>query len=109
MPAAELARQELEPLVKARRREPSVAEVGEWQDEQSGQRRPGATSRWNRGKDLSWGAAADREGGRGRLRHLQVGNTLPARHPFQAVADGQADDGGVSRSAGRRPPYDLGR
>ena len=26
----------------------------EWQDSAEGQRRPGATSRWNRGKDLSW-------------------------------------------------------
>jgi ATP-dependent DNA ligase len=30
------------------------ADWAEWQDKESDQRRPGATSRWNRGKDLSW-------------------------------------------------------
>ena len=29
-------------------------EWAEWQDKETDQRLPGATSRWNRGKDLSW-------------------------------------------------------
>jgi ATP-dependent DNA ligase len=30
------------------------ADWADWQDKETEQRRPGATSRWNRGKDLSW-------------------------------------------------------
>jgi ATP-dependent DNA ligase len=30
------------------------AEWAEWQEKETAQRLPGATSRWNRGKDLSW-------------------------------------------------------
>ena len=37
---------------------------------QNAQRVPGATSRWNRGKDLSWEPLAP-NGSRGRLDHLQ--------------------------------------
>ena len=50
---AELA-QELEPLREGAKESHPWQKWAEWQNEQSGQRRPGATSRWNRGKDLSW-------------------------------------------------------
>ena len=38
----------------------------EWQDQESAQRLPGATSRWNRGKDLSWEPIEHRPRLRGR-------------------------------------------
>jgi ATP-dependent DNA ligase len=52
---AELAK-ELEPLREGAKEGHPWQKWAEWQDEQSAkpQRRPGATSRWNRGKDLSW-------------------------------------------------------
>jgi ATP-dependent DNA ligase len=54
---AELA-QELEPLRKDAIKNHPWGEWAEWagygQADASGQRMPGATSRWNRGKDLSW-------------------------------------------------------
>ncbi len=55
---AELAKL-LEPLREGARENHPWARWAEWQDAQQhpaqgGQRRPGATSRWNRGKDLSW-------------------------------------------------------
>lgn len=43
---------ELEPLRKDARESHPWREWAEW--ENAGQRMPGATSRWNRGKDLSW-------------------------------------------------------
>jgi ATP-dependent DNA ligase len=42
----------LEPLREGAREAHPWREWAEWQGE--GQRMPGATSRWNRGKDLSW-------------------------------------------------------
>lgn len=48
---AQLAK-ELEPLRKDARAAHPWREWAEWEGE--GQRMPGATSRWNRGKDLSW-------------------------------------------------------
>ncbi|MBS2016719.1 MAG: ATP-dependent DNA ligase [Deltaproteobacteria bacterium] len=46
---------ELEPLREGAKEGHPWARWAEWQDEQAkAQRRPGATSRWNRGKDLSW-------------------------------------------------------
>ena len=49
---------ELEPLRKDAMKDHPWGEWAEWagygQAEASGQRMPGATSRWNRGKDLSW-------------------------------------------------------
>lgn len=52
---AQLAK-ELEPLRENAKEGHPWARWAEWQDEQAAQkqRRPGATSRWNRGKDLSW-------------------------------------------------------
>ncbi len=54
---AELAT-ELDPLRENARQDHPWAEWAEWaglgQADASGQRMPGATSRWNRGKDLSW-------------------------------------------------------
>jgi ATP-dependent DNA ligase len=46
--------QELEPLRENAREQHPWREWAEWQDADPGQRMPGATSRWNRGKDLSW-------------------------------------------------------
>ncbi len=45
--------EELAPLREDARASHPWAAWAEWQDE-SGQRMPGASSRWNRGKDLSW-------------------------------------------------------
>lgn len=52
---AELA-EELRPLREGAKETHPWQKWAEWQNEQheGGQRRPGATSRWNRGKDLSW-------------------------------------------------------
>ncbi len=52
---AELAK-ELEPLREGARENHPWKEWAEWQDDRhaADRRMPGATSRWNRGKDLSW-------------------------------------------------------
>lgn len=50
---AELA-EKLRPLTEGAREVHPWKEWSDWQDQESAQRRPGATSRWNRGKDLSW-------------------------------------------------------
>lgn len=50
---AELAAR-LEPLRETAREGHPWGDWAEWQDKETEQRRPGATSRWNRGKDLSW-------------------------------------------------------
>jgi ATP-dependent DNA ligase len=52
---AELAK-ELEPLREGAREAHPWKEWADWQDDRhsAAQRMPGATSRWNRGKDLSW-------------------------------------------------------
>ena len=55
----------------------------------SGQRLPGATSRWNRGKDLSWEPAARGACRGGRLRP-SPGRSLPTWHDVQALAPRQA-------------------
>jgi ATP-dependent DNA ligase len=52
---AELA-EKLQPLRDQARDGHPWADWAEWQDKETEQRRPGATSRWNRGKDLSWEA-----------------------------------------------------
>ena len=44
----------LEPLPRRCPGRPSLAEWKEWEAAAEGKRMPGATSRWNRGKDLSW-------------------------------------------------------
>jgi len=49
----ELAKK-LEPLRDGARENHPWKEWAEWQEAESAQRLPGATSRWNRGKDLSW-------------------------------------------------------
>lgn len=50
---ARLAEQ-LAPLREGAREQHPWKDWAEWQDQDSAQRLPGATSRWNRGKDLSW-------------------------------------------------------
>ncbi len=50
---AELAKK-LEPLRENARDGHPWATWAEWQASEDNQRKPGATSRWNRGKDLSW-------------------------------------------------------
>lgn len=50
---AELAKK-LEPLRDGAREAHPWREWAEWQDKESEQRLPGATSRWNRSKDLNW-------------------------------------------------------
>jgi ATP-dependent DNA ligase len=50
---AKLAEQ-LKPLREGAREAHPWREWAEWQDAETAQRLPGATSRWNRGKDLSW-------------------------------------------------------
>src|SRR5690349_18274724 len=45
---------ELEPLRENASERHPWREWAEWQDGEPGQRMPGATSRWNRGKDLAW-------------------------------------------------------
>ena len=44
----------LRPYTEGAREAHPWKEWAEWQDEGTAQRLPGATSRWNRGKDLSW-------------------------------------------------------
>jgi ATP-dependent DNA ligase len=50
---AQLAEQ-LKPLRAGAREQHPWKDWAEWQDQDVAQRLPGATSRWNRGKDLSW-------------------------------------------------------
>jgi ATP-dependent DNA ligase len=50
---AELAKL-FEPLREGARENHPWSKWAEWQHHTEGQRKPGATSRWNRGKDLSW-------------------------------------------------------
>jgi len=50
---AQLAAQ-LEPLTVGARDDHPWKDWADWQEQESAQRLPGATSRWNRGKDLSW-------------------------------------------------------
>jgi len=50
---AELA-EKLAPLRDGARDDHPWRDWAEWQDQETSQRLPGATSRWNRGKDLSW-------------------------------------------------------
>jgi ATP-dependent DNA ligase len=50
---AELA-EKLAPLRDGAREDHPWRDWAEWQDQETSQRLPGATSRWNRGKDLSW-------------------------------------------------------
>ncbi len=50
---AKLAEQ-LRPLTEGARDAHPWKDWAEWQDQETSQRLPGATSRWNRGKDLSW-------------------------------------------------------
>ena len=47
---------ELDPLTHDALAEHPWREWKEWEQSQGGGRQPGATSRWNAGKDLSWGA-----------------------------------------------------
>jgi ATP-dependent DNA ligase len=44
----------LEPMREGAREAHPWREWAEWQDQETAQRLPGATSRWNRGKDLGW-------------------------------------------------------
>jgi ATP-dependent DNA ligase len=50
---AQLAEQ-LKPLTEGARTTHPWKDWAEWQEAETAQRLPGATSRWNRGKDLSW-------------------------------------------------------
>ena len=63
----------------------------EWADEMaaSGKRVPGATSRWNAGRDLSWEPLRPERVVRGRLRP-SPGRPIPARHDVPALAPGPA-------------------
>ena len=58
----------------------------------SGQRLPGATSRWNRGKDLSWEPLRPERVVRGRLRP-PPGRPIPPRDDVRALAARQAARG----------------
>jgi ATP-dependent DNA ligase len=44
----------LEPYRENARENHPWRDWAEWQEQETSQRLPGATSRWNRGKDLSW-------------------------------------------------------
>ena len=63
----------------------------EWADEMaaSGKRVPGATSRWNAGRDLSWEPLRPERVVRGRLRP-SAGRPIPPRHDVPALAAGPA-------------------
>ena len=78
------------------------AEWADWADAAaaSGQRVPGATSRWNRGRDLSWEALRPERVVRGGLRP-PPGRSVPARDDVRALATGQATRGLPLRPAGR--------
>ena len=69
--------------------------------EASGQRLPGATSRWNRGKDLSWEPLRARARRRGRLRP-PAGRPLPPRHDLRALAPRQAARATAATTSSRR-------
>ena len=64
-----------------------------------GQRLPGATSRWNRGKDLSWEPLRPERVCEVAYDHMQ-GDALPARRAVRALAPRQAPAGLPLRSAG---------
>ena len=46
--------EKLKPLTEGAREVHPWKDWSDWQEQESAQRLPGATSRWNRGKDLSW-------------------------------------------------------
>ena len=80
------------------------------QDEASakGQRLPGATSRWNRGKDLSWEPLRPERVCEVAYDHMQ-GDSLPARRPLRALAARQATARLPLRPAGGHAAYELER
>ena len=96
-------RDELEPLRERALDEHPWQEWAEWasagEADASGQRLPGATSRWNRGKDLSWEPLRIERVVRGRLRP-PPGRSVPPRDDVQALAPGQADGRVSLRPAG---------
>ena len=69
----------------------------------SGQRMPGATSRWNRGKDLSWEPLRHRAGVRGRLRP-PAGRPLPPRDALPPLASRQAARATAATTSWRSAP-----
>ena len=77
--------EELAPLVVP----PSEHPWGAWAEAEhhsvTGDRLPGAQSRWSAGKDLSFVALDPRAGARGRLRP-HGGDPVPAHRPVQALA-----------------------
>ena len=86
--------EELEPLRENALEGHPWAGWAEWaaEQEERGQRVPGATSRWNRGRDLSWEPLRPERVVRGRLRP-PAGRSLPARHDLPALAARQAAGG----------------
>ena len=102
--------EELAPLRERRARRPPVAGVGRvgvaGDADASGQRLPGATSRWNRGKDLSWEPLRAGARRRGRLRP-PPGRPLPPRHDVPALAPRQAAGRLPLRPARDATPYEL--
>ena len=89
---------ELEPLRKDAMEGHPWASWAEWAAEQgaSGQRVPGATSRWNRGKDLSWEALRPERVAEVAYDHLQGdrfrhGTTFKRWRPDKPAADCRYD------------------
>ena len=73
----------------------------------SGQRLPGATSRWNRGKDLSWEPLRAGARRRGRVRP-PPGQPLPPRRRRSSAGDRTSRPKRAATTSSRRPcPYLL--
>ena len=93
---------ELAPLRERALDEHPWGEWAEWASagdaDASGQRLPGATSRWNCGKDLSWEPLRTERVAEVAYDHLQ-GIALPPRDDVQALAPGQAAIGVPLRPA----------
>ena len=91
---------------RERARRPPVGEWAEWAAEQaeaSGQRVPGATSRWNRGKDLSWEPLRAERVAEVAYDHLQ-GDRFRHGTTFKRWRPDKPASATAATTSSRRPP-----
>ncbi len=104
--------EELEPLRAEARDGHPWAEWAEWAEagsaDASGQRMPGATSRWNRGKDLSWEPLRIERVCEVAYDHLQ-GDRFRHATTFKRWRDDRAPRSCRYDQLEVTPPYELGR
>ena len=98
---------------RGRARGPPVGRVGRvgatGAADASGQRLPGATSRWNRGKDLSWEPLRTERVVRGRVRP-PPGRPVPPRDDVPPLAPRQGPRRTAATTSWRPPrPFELAR